>query len=50
MMVISRTPFRVSLVGGGSDLRAYYARTRGAVMTMAINRYMYVTVNRRFDA
>lgn len=50
MMVISRTPFRVSLVGGGSDLRAYYSRTRGAVMTMAINRYMYVTVNRRFDA
>ena len=50
MMVISRTPFRVSLVGGGSDLRAYYARTRGAVMSMAINRYMYVTVNRRFDA
>lgn len=48
-MIISRTPFRVSLAGGGSDLREYYARGRGFVVTMAIGRYMYVTVNRRFD-
>lgn len=48
-MIISRTPFRVSLFGGGSDLREYYKRTPGAVLTLGINRYMYVTVNRRFD-
>ena len=48
-MIISRTPFRVSLFGGGSDFREYYRRTPGAVLTLAINRYMYVTVNKRFD-
>ena len=48
-MIISRTPFRVSLAGGGSDLAAYYRRCGGCVVTMAMNRYMYVTVNRRFD-
>jgi D-glycero-alpha-D-manno-heptose-7-phosphate kinase len=48
-VIISRTPFRVSLFGGGSDFREYYRRTPGAVLTLAINRYMYVTVNRRFD-
>jgi len=48
-VIISRTPFRVSLFGGGSDFREHYRRTPGAVLTLAINRYMYVTVNRRFD-
>jgi len=48
-VIISRTPFRLSLVGGGSDLREYYRTRPGAVVSMAINRHMYVTVNRRFD-
>jgi D-glycero-alpha-D-manno-heptose-7-phosphate kinase len=48
-MIISRTPFRVSLVGGGSDLRQYYAVRPGSVVAMAIKQYMYVTVNKRFD-
>jgi D-glycero-alpha-D-manno-heptose-7-phosphate kinase len=48
-MIISRTPFRISLAGGGSDLAAYYRHATGNVVSMAINRYMYVTVNRRFD-
>ena len=48
-MIISRTPFRVSLLGGGSDFREYYRESPGAVLTLAINRYMYVTVNKRFD-
>jgi D-glycero-alpha-D-manno-heptose-7-phosphate kinase len=48
-MIISRTPFRVSLAGGGSDLAEYYRSRAGTVVTLAINRYMYVTVNRRFD-
>jgi len=48
-MIISRTPFRISLAGGGSDFAEYYREHPGNVVTMAINRYMYVTVNRRFD-
>jgi D-glycero-alpha-D-manno-heptose-7-phosphate kinase len=48
-VIISRTPFRVSLAGGGSDLAEYYRHGGGAVVSMAIDRYMYVTVNRRFD-
>ena len=48
-MIISRTPFRVSLAGGGTDLRAFYAEEPGAVTSVTINRYMYITVNRRFD-
>lgn len=48
-MIISRTPFRVSLFGGGTDLREYYGRNTGRVVSMAIDRYMYVTVNKRFD-
>jgi D-glycero-alpha-D-manno-heptose-7-phosphate kinase len=48
-VIISRTPFRVSLAGGGSDIPDYYRRKTGNVVSMAINRYMYVTVNRRFD-
>jgi D-glycero-alpha-D-manno-heptose-7-phosphate kinase len=48
-VIISRTPFRVSLAGGGSDLAEYYRQHPGNVVTLAINRYMYVTLNRRFD-
>jgi D-glycero-alpha-D-manno-heptose-7-phosphate kinase len=48
-MIISRTPFRVSLVGGGSDLRPYYQVRAGSIVAMAIKQYVYVTVNKRFD-
>jgi len=48
-MIISRTPFRVSFVGGGSDLNAYYRRQPGAVVSTTIDKYMYVTINKRFD-
>jgi D-glycero-alpha-D-manno-heptose-7-phosphate kinase len=49
MMIISRTPFRVSFVGGGTDLPSYFTRHQGAVMSMTVNKYVYITVNRRFD-
>ncbi|MEJ2745305.1 MAG: GHMP kinase, partial [bacterium] len=45
-MIISRTPFRVSFVGGGTDLREFYSETYGAVTSTAVDKYMYVTVNR----
>ena len=49
-MIISRTPLRVSLVGGGSDLAAFYNHEPGAVVTTAIRKYIYITVNRKFDS
>ncbi len=48
-MIISRTPLRISLIGGGSDLSAYYRMSPGAVVSTAIDKYIYITVNRKFD-
>jgi len=48
-MIISRTPLRISFVGGGSDLPAFYEREPGAVVSATINRYIYITVNPKFD-
>jgi D-glycero-alpha-D-manno-heptose-7-phosphate kinase len=49
-MIISRTPFRVSFVGGGTDLPSFYTREAGAVISTTIDKYVYITVNRRFDS
>jgi D-glycero-alpha-D-manno-heptose-7-phosphate kinase len=48
-MIISRTPLRMSFVGGGSDLPAFYREHGGAVVSTAIDKYVYVTVNPKFD-
>lgn len=48
-MIISRTPLRMSFVGGGSDLPSFYRRHNGAVVSTAIDRYVYVNINRKFD-
>jgi D-glycero-alpha-D-manno-heptose-7-phosphate kinase len=48
-VIISRTPFRISFAGGGTDLAAFYRGEPGAVLSTAIDKYMYVTVNRYFD-
>lgn len=48
-MIVSRTPLRVSFVGGATDLPCFYTREPGAVISMTINKYVYITVNRRFD-
>lgn len=48
-MIISRTPLRISFVGGGSDIPAYYSQSPGAVVSTAINKYIYITVNKKFD-
>lgn len=48
-MIISRTPLRMSFVGGGSDLPVYYQKFGGAVISTAIDKYIYVTVNHKFD-
>ena len=49
-MIITQTPYRVSFAGGGTDLPAYYEHDYGAVLSVAINHHMYVTVSPRFDA
>ena len=43
-MIISRTPFRVSLFGGGTDYPDWIREHGGAVLGMAINKYCYLTV------
>lgn len=48
-MIISRTPLRVSFLGGGSDLASFYRQSHGAVLSTAINKYIYITVNKKFD-
>jgi len=49
-MIISQTPLRVSFVGGGTDLPAFCMKEPGAVVSLALKKYTYVTVNRRFDS
>lgn len=49
-MIISRAPLRMSFAGGGSDLPAYYREFGGAVLSAAINKYVYVNVNQKFDS
>lgn len=51
-MIISRTPMRASLFGGGTDLAGYYENSSlgyGAVISTSINMYTYITVNKKFD-
>ena len=48
-MIITRTPLRISLGGGGTDLPSYYSRRGGMVISAAINRYIYVGINRTFS-
>jgi D-glycero-alpha-D-manno-heptose-7-phosphate kinase len=48
-MIISKTPLRMSFVGGGSDLPVFYRKYGGAVVSTAINKFVYVTVNQKFD-
>lgn len=49
-MIISRTPYRVSFLGGGSDIPRYYeSHGLGQTISVAIRSYMYVTIRRRFE-
>jgi len=47
-MIISRTPFRISFSGGGSDLPSYYEKNGGAVISTTINKYMYMEIHPYF--
>src|SRR5262245_12161196 len=48
-LVVTRTPLRVSFAGGGTDLAAFYDHEFGAVLSTAIDKYIYVTVKRHGD-
>ena len=48
-MIISKTPLRMSYVGGGSDLPSFYRKYGGAVISTAINKYIYIMVKNRFE-
>ena len=48
-MIITRTPVRIPLGGGGTDLPSYYSKKGGALISAAINKYIYVTVSKRFE-
>lgn len=45
-MILIRTPFRLPLGGGGTDLPAYYGKFGGKLITAAVNKYMFISINR----
>ena len=47
-MIITRSPLRISLGGGGTDLASYYREHGGFVIAAAIDKYIYINVHRRF--
>jgi D-glycero-alpha-D-manno-heptose-7-phosphate kinase len=47
-MVITRSPLRISLGGGGTDLPSYYRRHSGFLISAAIDKYVYITLHRTF--
>ncbi len=49
-MIIIQTPLRVSLFGGGTDFPTYFLEHGGCVLTSAIDKYIFVTIKKRFDA
>ncbi|MGH3828886.1 MAG: GHMP kinase [Pseudonocardiaceae bacterium] len=48
-MIVTQTPLRIGLVGGGTDLPSYYREHGGRVLNAAIDKYVYVIVKQRFD-
>ena len=48
-MIVTQTPLRLSFFGGGTDFPDYYRVDGGAVLTTAIDKYVYVIVKERFD-
>ncbi len=48
-MIISQTPLRISFAGGGTDLKEFYSKSQGKVISSAIDKYIFVVVKKRFD-
>lgn len=47
-MIITRSPLRITLGGGGTDLASYYSQHEGFLISAAIDKYIYVTINKPF--
>jgi len=47
-MIMSKAPFRISFIGGGSDFRSFYSRGPGAVVSTTIDKYMYIMIHPYF--
>jgi len=47
-MIITRTPLRISIGGGGTDLPSYYRENGGFVISAAISKYVYISINQTF--
>src|SRR5262247_2092177 len=47
-MIITRSPLRISLGGGGTDLPSYYRKHGGFLIAAAIDRYVYITLHQTF--
>ncbi len=48
-MIITQTPLRISFFGGGTDFRDFFQQEEGWVLSSAIDKYIYVTIKKRFD-
>lgn len=48
-MIVSKTPLRMSFVGGGSDIPVFYREEVGAVLSTSIDKYLYICINKKFD-
>ena len=48
-MIIARSPLRISLGGGGTDLPSYYERFGGFLIAAAIDKYVYITLHQTFQ-
>ncbi len=48
-MIIARSPLRISLGGGGTDLPSYYLEYGGFLISAAIDKYVYITLHRTFE-
>lgn len=48
-MLITKTPFRISFCGGGSDMPDFYRENEGCVLSTSINKYMYISIHPYFD-
>ncbi|MCR5221664.1 MAG: kinase, partial [Lachnospiraceae bacterium] len=48
-MIIARSPLRISLGGGGTDLPSYYEQREGFLISAAIDKYVYLTLHQTFE-
>ena len=49
-MIITRSPLRISLGGGGTDIPSYYSEHEGFLIAAAIDRYIYITLHQTFES